>query len=162
METENFCLTQAGKTQFTTELGIVARRASRGLQRAGRRVKKGTGNRVKSIEGAVRKLVEGRRLLASALLAMMAIGLCTHAVTGENGWISYRHKRAEYQRLQKQLQGLDEENRRLDEEIKALKSDPKAIEKEAREQLRYAKPGEVIYLLPEQPGASTPQAVARR
>jgi cell division protein FtsB len=33
-----------------------------------------------------------------------------------------------------------------------LKSDPKAIEKEAREQLRYAKPGEVIYLLPEQQG----------
>ncbi len=47
---------------------------------------------------------------------------------------------------------MDEENRRLDAEIKALKSDPKAIEKEAREQLRYAKPGEVIYLLPEQPG----------
>jgi cell division protein FtsB len=46
---------------------------------------------------------------------------------------------------------MDEENRRLDSEIKALKSDPKAIEKEAREQLRYAKPGEVIYLLPEPP-----------
>jgi cell division protein FtsB len=43
----------------------------------------------------------------------------------------------------------------LDAEIKALKSDPKAIEKEAREQLRYAKPGEVIYLLPEQRGPQT-------
>ena len=52
---------------------------------------------------------------------------------------------------------MDEENQRLDAEIKALKSDPKAIEKEAREQLRYAKPGEVIYLLPEQPGQHAAQ-----
>ena len=55
-------------------------------------------------------------------------------------------KKAEYQKLQRELKRMDEENRRLDTEIKALKSDPKAIEKEAREQLRYAKPGEVIYL----------------
>jgi cell division protein FtsB len=55
---------------------------------------------------------------------------------------------------------MDEENRRLDAEIKALKSDPKAIEKEAREQLRYAKPGEFIYLLPEQPGQHPVQTPA--
>lgn len=114
------------------------------------------------MQEAVEKLVQWRRLLASALLAMMALALCAHAVTGENGWISYRQKRAEYQRLQKEMDRMDEENQRLDQEIKALKSDPKAIEKEAREQLRYAKPGEVIYLLPEQPGASSPQSVARR
>ena len=53
---------------------------------------------------------------------------------------------------------MDEDNRRLDAEIKALKSDPKAIEKEAREQLRYAKPGEVIYLLPEQRGQHAAQS----
>jgi cell division protein FtsB len=53
---------------------------------------------------------------------------------------------------------MDEENRRLDGDIRALKSDPKAIEKEAREQLRYAKPGEVIYLLPEQAGQQPAQS----
>jgi cell division protein FtsB len=37
--------------------------------------------------------------------------------------------------------------------IESLKSDPKAIEKEAREQLRYARPGEVVYTLPNQPQA---------
>lgn len=106
------------------------------------------------------KLVQWRRLLASALLAVIATCLWAHVMLGSNGWVKYRQKKAEYQKLQQDLQHLDEENRRLDAEIKALKSDPKAIEKEAREQLRYAKPGEVIYLFPEQSGqrpAQNPQ-----
>jgi cell division protein FtsB len=87
------------------------------------------------------------------------MGLCAHVVLGNNGWATYRQKKAEYEKLQQEIQQIDAENRRLDTEIRALKSDPKAIEKEAREQLRYAKPGEVIYLMPEQPGqgAQTPQ-----
>ncbi len=96
--------------------------------------------------------MQWRRLLASAVLVILAAGMFAHVLLGDNGWIKYRQKKAEYQKLQQQLQRMDEENQRLDAEIKALKSDPKAIEKEAREQLRYAKPGEVIYLLPEQPG----------
>ncbi len=39
------------------------------------------------------------------------------------------------------------------QQIERLKSDPDAIEREAREKLHYAKPGEVIYTLPEQPQA---------
>lgn len=105
----------------------------------------------------MRKVVQWRRLLASAVVATVAMCLFAHALVGQNGWISYRQKRAEYQRLQKQLQRMDGENQRLDAEIRGLKSDPKAIEREAREQLRYAKPGEVIYLLPEEPGQHSPQ-----
>jgi len=108
----------------------------------------------------VRKLVQWRRLLASAAFAVIAVCLCAHVLLGENGWVKYRQKKAEYQKLQQDLQHMDEKNRRLDAEIKALKSDPKAIEKEAREQLRYAKPGEIIYLLPEQPGQHPAQAPA--
>jgi len=98
-------------------------------------------------------------LLASAAFVVIAVCMFTHVLLGDNGWISYRQKKAEYQRLQQDLQKMDTENQRLDSEIKALKSDPKAIEKEAREQLRYAKPGEVIYLLPESaaPHAAQPQ-----
>ena len=117
---------------------------------------------VKWVRESVRRLVHWRRLLGSAVLAMLAVGLFAHAMLGNNGWLSYRQKRAEYRKLQLQLQQMDAENRRLDEEIKGLKSDPKAIEKEAREQLRYAKPGEVIYLLPEQPGQHPQQTVAQR
>ncbi len=107
---------------------------------------------MKGLREFVEKVVQWRRLLASAAFLMIAGFLCAHVLLGNNGWIAYRQKKAEYQKLQQELKRMDEENRRLDTEIKALKSDPKAIEKEAREQLRYAKPGEVIYLLPEQPG----------
>jgi cell division protein FtsB len=121
---------------------------------------------VKRVRELLHKLVQSRRLLASAALVLLAIGLFAHILLGGNGWLTYRHKQAEYQRLQQELQRIDEENRRLEAEIKSLKSDPKAIEKEAREQLRYAKPGEVIYLLPEQPGQRSapvaPQTEAER
>ena len=103
------------------------------------------------------KLVQWRRLLATAVIGVVAAFLFAHALAGNNGWVSYRQKQAEYQRLQQELQRIDQENQRLDAEIKALKSDPKAIVKEAREQLRYAKPGEVIYLLPEQRGQQPAQ-----
>jgi cell division protein FtsB len=113
------------------------------------------------VQEFVQKLVQRRRLLASAVFAVIAVVLCAHVLLGNNGWMSYRQKRAEYQKLQKDLQRMDDENRRLDAEIKALKSDPKAIEKEAREQLRYAKSGEVIYLLPEPPGQHSQQAASQ-
>ena len=39
----------------------------------------------------------------------------------------------------------------MEHQIDHLKSDPDAIEREAREKLHYARPGEVIYALPDQP-----------
>ena len=118
------------------------------------------------VQQFVEKLVAWRRLLASALLALFAVGIFAHVLLGNNGWLSYRRKQAEYQKLHDEIQRTDEENLRLEAEIKALRSDPKAIEKEAREQLRYAKPGEMIYLLPEQPVQSSnpaaPQTEAKR
>jgi cell division protein FtsB len=112
---------------------------------------------VRRVQQFAQKLMQWRRLLASALLALLAVALFVHVLTGNNGWMSYRQKQAEYKNLQNDLQRMNDENRRLEAEIKALKSDPKAIEKEAREQLRYARPGEVIYLLPQQPGQHPPQ-----
>jgi len=103
------------------------------------------------------KLVQWRTLLATAVIGVVAAFLFAHVLAGNNGWVSYRQKQAEYQKLQQEVLRIDEENKRLDEEIKRLKSDPKAIEKEAREQLRYAKPGEVIYLMPEPRGQQPAQ-----
>ena len=107
---------------------------------------------MKGLREFVGKLVQWRMLLASAVFLVIAGGLCAHVLLGNNGWMTYRQKKAEYHKLQQELERMDGENRRLDGDIRALKSDPKASEKDAREQLRYAKPGEVIYLLPEQPG----------
>lgn len=105
----------------------------------------------------VQKLVQRRRVLASAAVLFIAVCICAHVLLGNNGWVTYKQKQVEYRKLQQEIKEMDQDNRRLDSEIKALKSDPKAIEKEAREQLRYAKPGEVIYLLPEQPASHPAQ-----
>jgi cell division protein FtsB len=105
----------------------------------------------------VQKLVQWRRLLATAVIGVVAAFLFSHPLAGNKCWVSYRQKQVEYQKLQQELQRIDQENQRLDAEIKALKSDPKAIEKEAREQLRYAKPGEVIYLMAEPRGQQPAQ-----
>jgi cell division protein FtsB len=121
---------------------------------------------VEQVRQFVQRVVQGRRMLGSAFLALLAVALLAHVLFGNNGWLSYRQKRAESRKLQTQLQQMNDENQRLDTEIKALKSDPKEIEKEAREQLHYAKPGEVIYLLPEAPGQhaspSSPDTEAAR
>jgi cell division protein FtsB len=90
-----------------------------------------------------------RRKLASAGVGLLACLLAWHVVFGANGMVAWEHKRAEYRQLQQQIDDLQKQNQQLAEHIKALKSDPQAIEKEAREQLRYARPGEVIYVMPD-------------
>ena len=56
--------------------------------------------------------------------------------------------RPTFESLQKKVQEVKQENDRYKHEIESLKSDQKAIEKEAREQLGYAKPGEYVYVSP--------------
>ena len=46
---------------------------------------------------------------------------------------------------------LQKENDQYTEQVKALRADPKTIEKEAREQLHYTRPGEVVYVAPSPP-----------
>jgi cell division protein FtsB len=60
--------------------------------------------------------------------------------------------------LQKQIGQVQLENQRYMEQIQGLKSDQEAIEKEAREQLGYAKPGEYVYVAPQQPKLPSPPA----
>jgi cell division protein FtsB len=90
-----------------------------------------------------------RRKLATMAVAVLACWVALHVVTGDNGMLTYLNKRAEAKALQQEIQSLEAENQRVAAEINALKTDPKRVEKEAREQLRYAKPGEVVYTLPE-------------
>jgi cell division protein FtsB len=89
-----------------------------------------------------------RRLLATAAVGVIGLMLGFHIAFGQNGMISYMHKREESRKLQLQITDLQQENARITKEIESLKTDPKTIEREAREQLRYARPGEVIYTLP--------------
>jgi cell division protein FtsB len=97
------------------------------------------------------KLYGARRRLATAGLAALTIWLFLHVMLGANGMVVYRQKRAEYENLQKEIRALQKENDSYSDQIKALKSDPKTIEREAREQLHYTRPGEVVYVSPFSP-----------
>ncbi len=110
------------------------------------------------LDGIVGWFYRWRRKLATAAVGLLACFVAYHALFGANGMLVYQHKKAEFSRQQKELDSLQQENERLQQQIKSLKTDPAAIEKEAREQLRYTRPGEVIYLIPEQQKNATPPA----
>jgi cell division protein FtsB len=89
-----------------------------------------------------------RRRLATITVALLAGLLFVHVVFGANGMVIYKQKRADYEALQKRIRLEQAENDAYAQKIHSLKTDEKAIEKEAREQLRYARPGEYVYVPP--------------
>jgi cell division protein FtsB len=101
------------------------------------------------LEAAWQKAYGCRRRGATLALCLVAVWVAYHVIFGANGMVIYSHKRTEYRSLNKEILELKQENQQLAQRVDALKNDPKAIEKEAREQLRLAKPGEVIYTLPQ-------------
>jgi cell division protein FtsB len=72
-------------------------------------------------------------------------------VNGKHGLSSWQKQRVQDQQLRQEIQDLEQENARLRDHVERLKSDSNAIEHQAREQLHYARPGEVIYTLPADP-----------
>ena len=102
----------------------------------------------------VEMLYRIRRRLATAAVGVLTVWLFLHVMFSANGMVAYKQKRAEIEVLRNEVDGLQRENDTYTQQIKGLKSDPKAIEKEAREQLHYARPGEVVYVAP-------PPALAR-
>src|SRR5579863_6624237 len=77
----------------------------------------------------------------------LALLLTWHVVYGSHGLSIWQQKRAEDRALQKEIQRLEQENADMQHQVDQLQSDPDAIERQAREKLHYAKPGEVIYTL---------------
>ncbi len=108
------------------------------------------------VRATAQSLSRFRRTLATAGVGLLALLLGLHVVFGHNGMLAYQRKRAEYQKLQGEVDRLQKDNERISQQVRELKSDPKAIEREAREQLRYARPGEVVYTMPEPPRVQPP------
>jgi cell division protein FtsB len=105
-------------------------------------------------------LYNSRRRLATAGVAVLTVWLFLHVMFGANGMVVYRQKRTEYQSLRLEIDALQKENDRYTGHINALQTDPKTIEREAREQLHYARPGEVVYIAPAPPPIPIPSTNA--
>ncbi len=103
----------------------------------------------------VEKRRRAMRYLWIAVCSLALLSLAIHEITGENGYLVRRQRRLQMQALDEEVQRLQEDNRRLAQRIRDLRSDPQTIEELAREQLRMARPGEVVVTLPpeEQPNA---------
>src|SRR5215470_4377081 len=102
-------------------------------------------------------LYRNRRRIATVAVAVLACVVGYHAVFGANGMVVYQKKRAEYRTQQKQLEEMQKQNDRMAQENRALKTDPAAIEREARQQLHYTKPGEVVLVAPAPTAAPSEQ-----
>jgi cell division protein FtsB len=104
-----------------------------------------------------------RRRLATAAVLVFTAWLFAHVMLGANGMVVYRQKKTEYQSLQKQIDDLQKENDRYIHQVKSLQApEAGAIEKEAREQLHYARPGEVVYVAPPPAHPPPPETNAAR
>jgi cell division protein FtsB len=90
----------------------------------------------------------GRRKAATVAAAVLAVAVGYHVIFGANGVIVFQKKRQETKQLNHQMLELQRENAVLKSHVDRLQSDPNAIEHQAREQLHYTRPGEVIYTLP--------------
>jgi cell division protein FtsB len=111
---------------------------------------------IERIRPAVIKIYVLRHRIATVAVTLLAASLFVHVMFGDNGMVVYKQKRAEFQQLRKQVALQQQENERITQQIQSLKSDQQAIEKEAREQLGYAKPGEYVYVSPAPPKPQPP------
>jgi cell division protein FtsB len=129
------------------------------------------GHHVTNGAGAVRSSVfvhvfskahTGWRRVATVAAAALAIGVGYHVVFGQNGLTAYQQKNRDAKMLDDQLKSLQRENELLKGHVERLQNDPNAIEHQAREELHYTRPGEVIYTLPAAPASSGKNAPARK
>lgn len=97
----------------------------------------------------LRKFVYGqRRRLATFTAGLLTVAVGYHVVFGQNGLTVYEEKRQHTVALHQQLEMLSRENEALKSHVELLQTDPTSIEHQAREELHYTKPGEVIVTSP--------------
>ena len=77
--------------------------------------------------------------------------LCVHQIVGDNGYLQMRQRQREVRQLDLEIRHLQQENQRLEQGIQKLRNDPAAIERIAREEMKLARPGEIIFTLPVPP-----------
>jgi cell division protein FtsB len=90
-----------------------------------------------------------RRLGLRYGLGVLSLFVFMNGVFGQNGYVAMRRARADAERLKQEIHQLNEENQNLSGEVRALKSDPAAVEKVAREEMGLARPGELVFRLPD-------------
>jgi cell division protein FtsB len=99
----------------------------------------------------------GLRKKAATLGSIIAlIALLVGSLFGDRGILHLVAQRERAESLRREIEDLRAENGRLAAEIAGLKTDPRAIERLAREELGLARPGETVFLIPEEDPSERP------
>ncbi|MDB4324874.1 septum formation initiator family protein [bacterium] len=96
----------------------------------------------------VRRTRVGRHLLR-LFCGVLFISGTIYALLGEDGLADRMRLKREHRSLASDVDARRERIRRLEQVKAGLQGDPMHRERIAREQLGYAKPGEVVFLLPD-------------
>ena len=79
-------------------------------------------------------------------------------VFGAHGLMAMHRSKTKMREVQAQIEQLDKENQDLQQKIHQLKTDPSAIEKIARDRMGLARPGELIFQMPQTKPSSQSQS----
>jgi cell division protein FtsL len=100
-------------------------------------------------------LLSHRRRLVSAGVVVLSILILLSAIFGQHGFIALRKQQEELKQAEQERERARAEQLRLKKELDELRS-PQGIERVAREEIKLAKPGEIIVTLPDSKGTTTP------
>jgi cell division protein FtsB len=87
---------------------------------------------------------------ARTILGLALFLIAIHDVFGSHGLLAMRRTQEQVQELRGEIDRLNQENGDLNKQVQALRADPKAVERIAREEMGLARPGEMIFKIPEQ------------
>jgi cell division protein FtsB len=95
----------------------------------------------------------GLRHKAAILASIILVAaLVLNSFFGDKGLIHLMTQRDRLERLRREVEELRSMNAHLAHEITALRTNPNAIERIAREELGLVHAGEIVFLVPENPG----------
>lgn len=103
--------------------------------------------KIRGISGADTRAYLQRHL--REILGFALFALFVHDIFGTHGFIAMRRTQKEIDDIRAQIGKINTENKSLADQVNALKTDPKAIERIAREEMGLARPGEMIFKLPD-------------
>jgi cell division protein FtsB len=103
------------------------------------------------------EVVDYLRRNTRQILILGLFALLVHDLFGPHGFIAMRRTQKEIDQVRQQINKINNENKSLSSEVNSLKTDPRAIERVAREEMGLARPGELIYKLPESAKPDDPQ-----
>ena len=95
--------------------------------------------------------------MISAGVVLLSVLILIGAIFGQHGYLALRKQQEELRQAEQERDRARAEQLRLKKELDELRS-PQGIERVAREEIKLAKPGEIVVTLPDSKGtAASPQ-----